>query len=497
MNLITAMPARRFELLYPCVALISLVLSAAAVLTDQVINRDGITYLAAADAFRADGVAAVMPHYDWPLFPMLIGLVGEALGISSGAAAHLLQAAFAAATCVMFTALVARLFDDRLITVLGAFVILFLPEFNDLRSDIIREQGYAACVLTALYALLRYLDGRTLRWLAAVAVSVAAATLFRLEGLALAALLPLLALIGSDRPLSHRVREALALYAAVGLALALGIGILLASDAVQQFGPGKLQQVARFVDSLTGPFWEGLTDRARKTQTEIFPNPYDDFGLLAMLGGAAAIALYRLAANLGVVVLVLLAYGYRNADRRQRRLVLAIGAMSLIAPVLFLLDRGFVTSRYLLPASLGLLLLAPAGAAALIDQLWERAAVGRRRALAGVLALMAVALVADSVAEFHTDKHYLKEAGQWLAAHSRPGDAILTNNSVVAYYSQRIDEPRETPPCIDSVDWEEVRYLALVVDTADGDTLPPAARVVAEFRNRNGKKVLILQGPPS
>jgi 4-amino-4-deoxy-L-arabinose transferase-like glycosyltransferase len=500
MSQLPALHPQRPALLYGCTILCSLLLSLAAVLGDDVINRDAISYLMAADAYRESGLPGLLAYYNWPLFPVLIALTGSALGIGSLAAAYLLQALLSALVCVAFVALVARLFRNTALTWLAAFTILFYPELNNIRPDIIREQGYLASLLGAVYCTLRYVSAPALQWAAGLAFSIALATLFRIEGVVMALCLPLLTLLDRDQPWRRRWSRAAVLYGLAAAPFGIGAAVWLMLGFNEPWAAGKLQEASGFVGDLGGPFLERLSQRAGQMETEVFEGPYDNWGLVALLGGSMAIVLYRFVTGIGIVALGLALYGLPRCPVPQRRIVLFLVGVSLLAPMLFALDRGFVTSRYLLPASFAVLLLAPLGAARLLEG-FRNARGGASRALAAALiGTLALALVIDSLREFRTDKRHLKAAGEWLEANVRPGDAILTDSSRVAYYSRRVARPREVGAVSPPIDWQQVHYVALAVrgqdDVADALLRDPSVRLAAEFPGRGGQRVLILQPAP-
>jgi 4-amino-4-deoxy-L-arabinose transferase-like glycosyltransferase len=497
MNQFPAPLSQRPALLYGCTIIFSLLLSLAAVLGDDVINRDAISYLMAADAYRESGLSGLQAHYNWPLFPLLIALTGSALGIGSLAAAYLLQALLSTLVCVAFIALVAWLFRNTALTWLAAFTILFYPELNNIRPDIIREQGYAAFLLGAVYCTLRYVSAPALRWAVGLAISIALATLFRIEGALMALCLPLLTLLDRDRPLRRRLTRTAALYGLAAAPFGIGAAVWLVLGFDEPWAAGKLQEASGFVADLGGPFLERLSARAGQVETEVFEGPYDNWGLVALVGGSMTVVLYRFVTGIGIVALGLALYGLPRCPVRERRIVLFLVVVSLLAPMFFALDRGFVTSRYLLPASFAVLLLAPLGAARLIE-VFRNARRGRARAIAAALiATLALALVIDSLREFRTDKRHLKAAGEWLEANSQPGDAILTDSSRVAYYSRRVAQPREVGTVSLPIDWYEVHYVAVTVrghnDVADALLQDPSVRLAAEFPGQGSQRVLILQ----
>ena len=125
----------------------------------------------------------------------------------------------------------------------------------------------------------------------------------------------------------------------------------------------------------------------------------------------------------------------RRAWRRRRsgtvKLLVAVALVPVLTSLAF-----FVQPRYLLVTTAVACVLAGAELAAL--------APGRRRTVV-VAAAAAVMLLAASAGAFrgdsgwwhpvdHTDQ---RRAGEWIAAHTRPGDRIMARSFVVEYYADR------------------------------------------------------------
>ena len=70
---------------------ISLLLSLLALLTTQ-LNRDGMLYVTAAEAFIDEGYAGARAIFPWPFMPMIMGITAKLTGLSPEHAARTLNA---------------------------------------------------------------------------------------------------------------------------------------------------------------------------------------------------------------------------------------------------------------------------------------------------------------------------------------------------------------------------------------------------------------------
>ena len=186
----TKPPADR--LIYLAAIGLSFALSAWGAYSQPVPNPDGALYLRVAELFSKglwqDGIAV----YRWPFYSLTIASVMFVTGLGAPAAAQVVNAIFDCVTVVTFVALVRQLAAGQSGLIgWAAFVIVLHPRLAQLRPMVIREHGFQAFSLLTLYLVAR--DHRvTERWIKpAIVVSIAAASLFRLEALLLLVTVPL------------------------------------------------------------------------------------------------------------------------------------------------------------------------------------------------------------------------------------------------------------------------------------------------------------------
>jgi Dolichyl-phosphate-mannose-protein mannosyltransferase len=112
------------------------------------------------------------------------------------------------------------------------------------------------------------------------------------------------------------------------------------------------------------------------------------------------------------------------------RLLLAVGALPVATALAF-----FVQPRYLIVAVALATPLVGAAIAALTG-VWRRLVM---LAVVGLLALSSVqAFHTEAAGWWHPSDHSdQREAGEWIAANTRPGDRVMTRSMVVDYYAKR------------------------------------------------------------
>jgi hypothetical protein len=112
------------------------------------------------------------------------------------------------------------------------------------------------------------------------------------------------------------------------------------------------------------------------------------------------------------------------------RLLLAVGALPVATALAF-----FVQPRYLIVAVALATPLVGAAIAALTG-MWRRLVM---LAAVGLLALSSIqAFRSEAAGWWHPSDHSdQREAGEWIAANTRPGDRVMTRSMVVDYYAKR------------------------------------------------------------
>lgn len=404
---------------------LSLFLSLLSVATDELLNRDGMLYVSTARVFVEQGIGAAFAKFNWPFLSLFIGALHAATGLSYIASAHVLNAGLLAALSGAFIFLYREIGGPRVWV--AAAVIIFSPYVNEYRAAIIRDPGYWCFGLWAILFLARFCRrGQAwtdaLGWQAFVVLSIA----FRIEAVALAALLPLYCMVlpgGRLRAWLH-----------CNILFLGGLFVLLMSDVVSLGETSRLRQLQSYLSwtVLTGDFNAKLA--VVTGQLQHAASQGDARALL--FGGAVGIVLQQVAWGLGILALPLL-IGLRQGKLRRDALGPLPWAMGAVAlPVLlFTLRDMFLSGRY--PGLLVLLLTLPA-TWALDEYLTQYAGQLRKRVVCtGVAALALILFTLDAVITTDYRKHYLREAAAWAETHVPAKARFYANEGALYFYSGR------------------------------------------------------------
>ena len=379
------------------------------------INRDGMLYINAAQAFLDGGFAAAKAVFAWPFLSIGIAIVSKLTGLGLENAGYLLNALFMAGACVLMVACTAR--RSPALAWWACLTVLALPGFNEYRNELLREFGCWFFVMLACWLALRWEEQP--RWPGALAIQVAvvAAALFRPEAVALFPALLAWQLFAAPR--GQRARN----LAMVGALPLIGCVVVVLLFISGKLGPdsrlatdlGRLS-TARF-DAKADVLASGLIEYARGQARTI------------LLFGSLALIPVKLFQKFGIFLLplagFLVAGDVRAAVRRHAFFVWGIAA-HLCVLAIFVIDLQFLAGRYV---GLILLLATPFVAAGLQ---WGSQRFRHAKAIIIVLCLV---LAAGNVISTGAGKAHHVEAGKWLANSGTDVAQVYIDSGRTAYHA--------------------------------------------------------------
>lgn len=455
----------------------SLLLSWIALRFDPVIARDASLYIDIARLTAHVGIEQARGQFDWPWFPILLGLLHMASGIGLEVLAHLLCELFTALTCVLVVDLLQRI---RLrYGYWAALVVLALPAFNSYRADIIRENGFWCFSFLALWAVTNWDQHRQFRWLALSLLAVCLACVFRLEAVCLLGAFILFVVL--RLPVTRAVK--VGTVAAITLLFTV-LGALLVMELRVGLLPGS--RISYYVSRLDVPWLIGGFQSFAGQVAAAMPLDYarDDASLILALGFAGYFVL-RVAGCMGIFLLPF-CVGVRSAggDRTRPWLLLDLAALSYsLVLLLFLYSNLFLSQRYLVLLELLLLPRIFLGVHSMAIR-WPRSPV----ILVAILLLQAVA----NVVSFSAPKTQLRDAGYWVGEYLKATDNVYTEDKRVKYYAGwpvGLEQPRRDEALSRTGDGA-FQFFVLDLKKHPEEQIAELGRqgleLIAQFRNTQG-----------
>lgn len=420
--------------------LVSLLLSLLSVVLNELPNTDAYTYVKAAELALQHGPAAAFAHYQWAHLPLLMAALHLLTGLSLFATANLINALLFALLSVSFVSIVAAITPSRRTVWLALVCVLIYPHLNEFRAYIIRDIGYLAFCLVAVYYLIIYTESLRLRFGLYFLLSCLAAAMFRPEALLFLFITPVAVLVPTHSRINLRQRAFLRLQALSVLTMTvLGIGFaVLAFDVTAQLST-FLTIYQPFLSNLAPLFGAEAPALEQAVFGDYASQFVGDYTAAFLLFGLTAVLVACIVDSLGLAVVPVMIYGaiQRIVKIPQPALAVIVSwlVVALLILVMFIFLTRFVTTRYTLLLGVLVLVFVPF----VIDRGWSLAASAARKGFGRWMVLLLVFATLDAHLSFGASKLHLDAASQWINDSTRRAAPLLTNEIHIAYQSGKVD----------------------------------------------------------
>ena len=420
--------------------LASLALSGFAVAFASIPNDDAYTYIRTAEIFLEQGVGAAISHYTWAGYPILIALV-SLLGLSLFTSAYVLNAIFFAILAYAFISILRHLDDSNRIAWLAALTVLAYPELNEYRDMVLRDVGFWAMLLLALWRFMVFVDTRQFSHSVFFVLAMIGAMLFRAEAVIYLVAIPFALFLQSDRNTQQNRQDFLKLAGFICCVGALGFLMLLAAGInlfslifellriyqpflISRFNPDEAITAAQ-ATAIFGEY-AGIFSR--------------DYVSAVVAVGLSVVLVMTLFYTIGGPFFWLLAFGLMRKHIRWHRAkvapILAVSLTNLFILVVFLYTTKFLTGRYALVFGLMAATLVPF----LISSIIERNRGGKwEKFVSYFLILFFFYCLIDSYVSFGKSKDWLLDAAGYVELQAESDTQVLTNNHTIAYFSRQVE----------------------------------------------------------
>lgn len=403
-------------------------------------NDDAYKYIRTAEIFLDQGFAAAFQYYSWASYAILIGLTSK-LGIELFTAAHLINALFFAVLTYAFISIVREINPTPDVIAFAAIVILVYPQLNEYRGYVIRDIGFLALTLLALWQLLLYSRSGLMQYAAGFCGGMLMAMTLRPEALVYLLVTPLSLLFVSPAiDVVFRQRCIRLFLLITGICIVAGIIFAV-------LGVNVVTLLLEFV-SVYKPFLVNAFNpdpsSSNAVATVIFGEYAAGFSkeylTLFMATGLISVLFANLFAGIGGPYLLILLYGFwHNRIHCKREVIVPVFSFlltNLVILLCFLFITRYLTSRYTLLFSLMLALLVPQ----ILAHYWQSHMPSRRRVAPVLISLLLTYCAFDAYVSFGDNKQYVFEAIDWVQENTVESQALVTNNQAVAYFSGKVKQ---------------------------------------------------------
>ncbi|MBT8147899.1 MAG: hypothetical protein KJN90_13665 [Gammaproteobacteria bacterium] len=420
---------------------ISLLLTGALALFGWIPNEDAFTYIRTVEIFNSEGLLAAFRHYPWATFSLLVAFVNNLFNIEPLTAAILVNAVFFSLLVYSFISLVAEIDNKRLTLILAAITVLVYPQLNEYRLVVIRDTAYWALALFGLWQFVRYMESyRPVNGILFLSAFLLAAA-FRVESVFFLFAIPLSLLIDERLRFLARVKQAALFTASSAIILGLLAFLLsLLGLGIPQLIAEQLAGYVPFINDTLFPTEIRNAEMSRAIFGDYAANFSADYLPLFMVTGLLAVMTTYLFRGIGGPFLIIMLSGivsrtWRIPVRQSAPLLTVIMVNGLIA-LGFLVATRFLSTRYVMLLCIVLALFVPL----LLSRILTMALAKHQRFIPKLMGLLLFYCAVDAYISFGADRSYLREAGDWMAQNTPESTTILTNNRVVAYYSNRVED---------------------------------------------------------
>ena len=463
----------------------SLLLSLVAILTNPVLNRDGILYVETARSFSQGGVSAAFNSFNWPFLSILMAVVSKLTGVGLETTGQLLNALFMAGACCLVVACTNNKTPEAGWAV--CLTVLALPGLNHYREELLREYGCWFFLMLAFWVALKWSENP--RWETALLAQaiLCIAALFRPEALVFLAALFMWQAFGESK--GNKLLRVLMIG---GIPLAATL-VALASVGAGHFDlGGRLGGIAGYFNLTKKQLVFDL--KVQALAAALRPPGNVEAKTILLMGSLALIPI-KFIGQLGLFVIALLYPAARGTlpgiISRNQLLAWAVLA-DLFVLSAFIINTQFLAGRYVAVLSL---LAAPTIALGL-QQIIERFP-STKTVVFGLLAVLAVC----NVITFGSTKTHFIRAGEWLAANKTYNPRVYVESSRTAYYAgwkpERIHLPKERQRISENARHGQYDFLVLEISHRESglDLWLDNNNLLVEqrFRNAQNDSVVIAK----
>ena len=487
--------------------LASLLISTFTILVPQHVNDDAFAYIRTAEIFGTDGFSAAFQHYSWASYSILISLLGL-LGIQLFTAAYLVNALFFALLVFAFISIVKEIDDSESLLAFAAVSILVYPELNEYRYFVIRDVGFWAFSVFALWQFLLYMKQPALKYGLGFCAALIVATMLRVEAIVYLLMTPFALLLDHRFEMHQRRNRFLKLFQIIGATAVAGIILLLLLGLnIQQLFMEFVSVYRPFLIDLFSPDAADSYEIGRALFNEHAAAYSQQYIALFMVAGLTAMLFAKLVSGIGGPYLTVLIYGFFGRKLRlDRHIALPIVfylLVNLLILFTFVLVTRYLTSRYTILMCILLGLFIPL---ILFRQL-KNVRQDRQNYLKIFVVLFVTYCAIDSYYSFGRPKDYIDDAIDWIVQQRETPGGLVTNSHALAYNSGKIEDYDKILFNLTAID---------ILDTAEGDLIAVELRYEMEqllasddianileleiaFSNADRRRIAIyrrIQGPP-
>lgn len=463
-------------------------------------NPDAVIYLRAAEYFSADQWNQGFSVYRWPLYSLFIASLMPLTGGDALLASHVVNALLTVGTTTAFIALASRLTNgDKAFVTVATIMIVFHPQLMELRPWVIRDHGYFCFFLVAVYCAVADNQKPSLRLKLALAVSLALATLFRIEGLFLTLLVALYYVLVRLRSVTQQA-------SVIGIFIVATAAALPFIFGVWSSGTFKNWMSGNIVPAHNPLFAPEILRRVETLKKEVLTHG-SGHGWQAYISIVIGLTLSQIVRAFTPVYSVLAFFAFLPHRLLPRQAVLPViwfSAGQLPMFFLFTFIMALLDWRY--PMAFALVLMF--AAVAVVTASWRELLMARTRAFFVFPTMISALAIAWALDIPRNDRFaYFGEAANWIKENVPAEANVWMNDPRIAYFAGRdygttagVAEIFFLPPPGFETRGEIDVFVVSSHDLTSGrlgfPDLPSQPQLVRTFKGRDNDSIQVLATCP-
>ena len=408
-------------------ALISLLLSATAFYSDDIINSDGILYIQVTEAFLQSGFSAMMQLYNWPFFAMIIAGLHSLTAIPLELCSNIINSLFFVIFTDTLLLINNKTFSNKQNLIIAAVLIICFQSFNEYRDYIIRDIAYWAFCGLSLYRFIIFLESPSIRNATLWQTLAIIAVLFRIEGVVFLLGLPLY--LFAHSPVKIALKSYLQLnFLLIIIALSTITFVLSQPELTASFG--KLSTVLSYIKPTN--FTNTLIAKSDIIANQVLNQYSARFSTMILVSGLIFMLFYKLIKALSlpyIAIYIVAVWNRKNESHPYQKLIIYYVILNITLLLAFLFHSYFMSTRYTIMAVSGLFLLMLPSLCNYIERLLNNKS---RKTLSIIILILFVSLV-DSMTQ-SASKAYIQSTAIWASDNLPQSSHILTDDNLLYYY---------------------------------------------------------------
>ncbi len=476
----------------------------------QPINIDGMTYLQLAESYVNSGMGALFHNFNWPFYPLIIGICSKFLGLSVFAAANLLNTLFFGLIVVAFITISKTLQLSLTSQIIACAVILFFPTLANERAQLYRDYGFYCFMLLGFNAILRFEMQETYQWFIAWIVFTLLAGLFRIEGIVFLFTVPVFTLLWQSSQKKWLLIKTLGTYVVIIAALSVFYFSVIAVHY------RNLQVHSLISTDFVRVFQHIASDYATNKQIlndhllSIFA--YNNAGII-LISGIIGIIIISIIKGMLPVNLFLSIYGWGSKslvlNKNQKLIFICYIFTYLLILAGFTSQHFFLTERYVMLLCILLFLpIAPA-----IENFYRQYSTQLTpKHWAGYFStfilISAIISITSSITLLGVDKRYYQQSAEWVNHNTAKNASVFMSDPRLTFYVKRAGTkfPDDFPfgvsyslsQQINLINQNHYQYAMIVTQKSQINLTKAVAAqsnlaLVKSFINNRGDQILIFK----